>query len=199
MTMKIADPENEGQEIEVYTVEEMNAQKAEVDAAKAEADRLQRVSAEKTDNFKKLNDMTEQERAAMSAEKIEILKRTEAAEAKAQGLEDKYNSDTQARIKNDTEAALAKYHGGNAELKKLLEDNFALINIPETDTASIQKRAAFAANMIAGASGGVNPLMQHAGGSAPVSVDQTRTQEFLGSDRGKAALSKMGIKEEPKK
>ena len=192
MTMKIADPENEGQEIEVFTAEEMNAQKAEAESARAEADRLQKVSAEKTENFKKLNEMTEQERASLSAEKIENLKRMEAAEAKASALEQKMNEENEKRVTNTKEEILARYHGGNAELKKVLEDNYNLIQLEGNDTATIQQRADLAVSMEIGKNNANrNPLTAVVSGGAPAFREKGATN-FTETDKGKAALAQMG-------
>lgn len=199
--IKIEDPENEGQEVEVYTAAEVAAKdteiaaaRAEAEAAKAEAQKYQKVSAEKTENFKKLNDMTESEKALLSTEKIEAMKRAEAAEARVQVIEDKYNTDTQNRIKSDTESALARYHGGDTKLKEELEKNFKLINLEGTDTATIQERARLAANMHKGSSERPNPLNYGFNGAAPQSAEKNKTEEFLKSDKAKSAMKAMGEK-----
>ncbi len=202
MSLKIDDPNNEGQEIEVFTAEELAAKAAEVETTKnaelatanAEVERLKKVSAEKTENFKKLNEMTEAEKAAMSAKQIEDLKRIEAAESKAQALEDKINNDTKSRVEKDIETALAKYHGGDEKLKEQLKKNFDLINLQGTDTETIQERAKLAADMEKGKLGRINPLHSGFGGSAPKSADKNKTDEFLNSEKAKAALKAMGEK-----
>jgi hypothetical protein len=199
MPFKVEDPNNEGQEIEVFTPEEVAAKEAELVAAKeevaqakAEAEKYQKVSAEKTDNFKKLNEMTEAEKATLSAEKIEALKRFEASEARAKALEDKINQDTETRIKTDTETALSKYHGGDENLKKALEANFKMIGLEGNDTATIQERARLAAAMEAGKSGRANPLMAPMSGDSPRMQNKSATDEFLKSEKAKEAMKRMG-------
>ncbi len=201
MPIKIDNPDKEGEEMEVYTADEVAAQrtelesaKAERDAAKAEAEKFQKVSAEKTENFKKLNELTETEKAGLSAEKLEAMKRAEASESRVKELEDRYNTDTQNRIKKDTEDALAKYHGGDEKLKEALEKNFKLINMEGTDTATIQERARLAASMEKGKSDRPNPLMYPMGGSAPKSAEKNKTEEFMKSDKAKEAQKRMGEK-----
>ena len=197
--MKVKNIETD-EEIEAFTPEEVQAQVAEVAKAKdeeiakahAEVERLTKISAEKTENFKKLNEMTEAERAALSAERLESLKRIEAAESKATAIEAKYNDDTQKRIDNDIASALAKYHGGDEKLKASLEENFKMINLVGTDTATIVERARLAAAMESGKSGRPNPLMAHMNGSAPKPLDKNKSEEFLKSEKGKAARRMMG-------
>ncbi len=201
MPIKIDNPDKEGEEMEVYTADEVAAQKTELDAAKterdaakADAEKYQKVSAEKTENFKKLNELSAEEKSKLSAENIEAMKRFEAAEARAAALESKMNEDTQSRIKKDTDDALFKYHGGDEKLKEQLEKNFKMINLEGTDTTTIQERARLAASMEKGKAGGMNPLMSPMGGSAPRTVDKNKTEEFMKSDKAKAAMKAMGEK-----
>lgn len=200
MSIKVTDPNNEGQEMEVFTPEEVAAKAAEIETAKnveieaknKEIETLKRVSAEKTDNFKKLNEMTEEERGKMTAAQIEDRKRIETAESEVRRMKEERDADTQMRIKNDTEAALSKFHGGDEKLKEALEKNFKIINLEGNDTATIQERARMAAAMEAGKTGRANPLMAPMNGSAPTIRDKGRTEKFLESDKGKAALKMMG-------
>lgn len=199
--MPVKTTKEDGTEVDAFLPEEVEAQKTEavaaakteLEAAQKEVADLKRVSAEKTENFKKLNEMTEVERASFTAKEIEAMKRVEAAEAKATALETKYNEDTQARIKTDTEKALERYHGGDPKLKAELEKNFNLINLPGTDTSTIQERARLAATMTAGSSGRPNPLMSPMNGSGPRTVDRSKTEEFLKSDKAKTAFEMMGM------
>lgn len=199
MSFKVQDPNDESKEIEVFTPDEVAAKDAEITAAKADAekfradaDKYQKVSAEKTENFKKLNEMTESEKAALSAEKIEFMKRAEAAEAKVSNLEDKFNKDTQDRINADTEAALKKYHGDDPKMKEVLEKNFKLISLEGTDTNTIYERARLAAAMEAGKTGRANPLMSPMNGSAPRSQQSSKSEEFLKSEKAQEAMKRMG-------
>lgn len=199
MPFKIDDPENPGQEKEVYTAEELAAKDTEattaktaLEAANAEVAKLRTVVAEKTDNFRKLNEMSAEEKAKMTSEQIEDRKRWEAAEARAAALEQSINDDKKARIESDTAAALAKYHGGDEKLKAALEENFKLINLDGTDKETLEKRAKMAADMYKGQTGKPNPLMASMNGGGPVQKDPNKTQEFLKSDRAAEAMRRMG-------
>lgn len=188
----------DGTEVEAFLPEEVEAQKAELEAAQKEVEALRRVSAEKTENFKKLNEMTEAERATFSAKEIENMKRIEAAESRATALEGKINEDTKTRVENDTKAALERYHGGDPKLKEALEKNFKIINLEGTDTETINERARLAASMYTGQSGRPNPLMSPMNGSSPMRIDQNKTDEFLKSDKAKKAYEMMGMTEDGK-
>lgn len=199
--LKIEDPNDPTKEIEVYTTEELNARAteietakaAEIETAKAEAEKYKRVASEQTTNFKKLNEMSAEERAGLSTEKLEALKRAEAAEARVTALEEGIKTETQTRIKTDTDNALAKFHGGNEELKKILEDNFKVIALEGNDTATIQKKAEMAANMYRGSQEGKkNPLFASMSGNGPSHKDKTKSAEFLESDKAKEAMKRMG-------
>lgn len=199
MSLKVEDPNNPGQEIEVFTPDEvaakdaeLTAARAEATAAKAEAEKYQKVSAEKTENFKKLNDLTESEKASLSAEKIEAMKRFEAAEARAAALEATINEGTKTRAEADKATALASFHGGDPKLKEQLEKNYELINITGNDTASIQQRAKLAAEMYKGSVDRPNPLMAGFNGASPQAKEKSKTEEFMKSDKATAALKLMG-------
>lgn len=201
--IKVPHPDKEGEEIEVYTPDEVAARDAEKDAAitakdtelaaaRAEVEKHKRVASEQTTNFKRFSELGESEKAALSAEKIAEMKRAEAAEDKVKALEDSINSDRQARIKSDTDAALKKYHGGDEKLKEALEKNFKMINLEGTDTETIQERARLAMSMEAGKNGGRNPIFGNMNGGAPQSKEASKTEEFLKSEKGAAALKLMG-------
>lgn len=201
MSIKVDNPNNPGQEIEVFTADEVAAKAAEVETAKnaeletakGEAEKYKRVASEQTTNFKKFSELNEAEKAKLSSDQIEVLKRAEAAEARVTALEEGAKKETQTRIETDTATALAKYHGGNAELKKALEDNFKVIALEGNDTATIQKKAEMAANMYRGSQAGrVNPLTASMNGGSPLHKDKTKTAEFLESDKAKEAMKRMG-------
>lgn len=196
MPFEVEDPNKPGEMIQVHTADELAerdaATAAELAASKSEIEKLQRVSAEKTENFKKLNEMTEEERAAFSAKEIENMKRVEAAEAKAAALEATMNQSTQERIKSDTDAALFKYHGGDEKLKAALEANFKVINLEGTDTATLNERARLSAAMEAGKTGNRNPLYAPMSGGSPRVVEKSKTEEFMKSEKAAEALKRMG-------
>lgn len=200
MSFKIADPNNEGAEIEVFTGEELAAQVAEKltpiqeseKAARDEAEKYKRVASEQTNNFKKLNEMTEVEKAALSAEKIESMRRAEAAEAQIESLKNDRSEETRKRIDSDTKKALEKYHGGDEKLKEALEKNFKIIALEGNDTDTIFEKARLAAAMYQGSQTRTNPLNSSMFGGSPHSTEKSKTEEFLKSDKAKEASRRMG-------
>lgn len=201
--MPIKATKEDGTEFDALLPEEVEAQKAEaiataqgeLKAAKEEVEKYKKVSAEKTESFKKLNEMTEAEKGAMTAKELEDKKRFEASEARANALEEKINIDTKTRIEKDTANALAKYHGGDPKLKEQLEKNFNMINLAGTDTEAIVERARLAKNMLVGQSGGMSPLMAPMNGSGPRAVDKSKREEFLASEKAQKAMDLMGMNE----
>jgi hypothetical protein len=164
----------------------------------AELDKERRVSAEKTENFKKLRDMTEAEKSQMTAQQIADRKIAEEAMDRAKAVEDLYKSDTEARANSKKSALIDKLSGGNAELKQKLTDSWDVINIPGTDDASIEARATGVFNYVTGGVHAPNPLTQGFSGEAPSAVAAKKEDEFINSEKGKAALSAMGIADAPK-
>lgn len=200
MTITIDNPDKEGEQIDVFTAEEMAAKNAELDTTKEEVEKYKRVSAEKTEHFKKLNDLTEEEKKQFTARDLENMARNEANEKKIQDLTDQISGDAQKRLDRDTAAALAKYHGGDEKLKAALEANFNMINMEGNDTATIEERARLAASMEIGKNNESHaPLTAAMRGGGSPAPRNNGDKPFTDTDKGKAAMSQMGIKEEEKK
>lgn len=192
---------DDGKEMEVYTPEEMEAQKTEAanalksaedfkkeaDDAKAYAEKLKGDIADKTENFKRYKDMSDQEKAGLTAEKVENLKRIDMAESKALALEEKFNQDIQERVSEYKNSALKKLAGDDKEIISKIEDNFKLINIDGTTKEIIEKKVEMAFNMIGISAPGSNPFNQMPNGEAP-----GLKEDFLETERGRAAKDAMG-------
>jgi hypothetical protein len=192
---------DEGKEIEVFTAEEVAAREkaageavgkteGEKNAAlQAELEKARRVLSEKTDNFKKLHEMTEEEKSKMSAAQIESAKRMEAAETRASALEEEIKKDKTTRSDKAREKALARYSGTDEKVKEKLVENYKLINLPEGDEDEINRKVEAAWNMMGVGKPKVNPLNQSWQGDAP---NKGSSENFAESERGKAALKNMG-------
>ena len=161
---------------------------------KAEIEKSQKVLAEKTENFRRLNDMTEKEKEGFTAKEIEIRRMAEQAEDRAKALETQYQNDTKARADLAKEKAIAKFAGDSADIKQKLADSWDLINLSGTDEATIEKKASLVFNMVTGGSHTPNPLTQEFSGEAPaVRAAKAAEDEFLKSEKGQSALKAMGI------
>lgn len=202
MPFKVQD--ESGKEIEVYSPEEVNVHKQEVETfkakalenekavteARAEAEKYKAVIAEKNDNFKRFKDMTEEEKKTLTAKDIENIKRAEAAEAKALELEDKFNKDVESRKESAKTKAIEAYAHGDEELKKKLLESYDLVKLDGTDEDSIKRKVELSWNMLGLGKPKVNPFNQsYDGGDAP---NKGLSDKFVETDKGKAGLAAMG-------
>lgn len=161
----------------VYTAEEIAAKDAEIE-------RLNVLNGEKTENFKKVNEKTE---------KLEgdVNKLTETLAQK----------ETRERESAKTVNGV-RYHGNNEDLKKKVEDNYALLSgMPETTPEEIAARMTQAAVLSGINVAPLNPLNQPFSGEAPrIKPEDAKAKEdeFLKSEKGQAALKAMGMEDEVK-
>lgn len=197
-------PDDGGEEKEVYGADEFQAVQKEAAEAKAQAEAMRtqadearkaaedakRVAAEQTQNFKKLRDMTEEEKSKLTADQISVKAQAEAAEARAQALEERWNNETKSRVEKAKEKSLAAFHRGDAELKKKLEENYELVKLEGTDEDTIARRAELAYNMLGTGKPRINPLTQSFSGEAPNALTD---EDFSKTERGQAALREMGL------
>lgn len=201
MPFKVTD--ESGKEIEVYSAEEVAARDKEVETfkteaeakakeateARAEAEKANRVLAEKNINFKRYQDMNEEEKKALTAKDIENIQRAEAAEKKALDLEQRYDNDKKAERESLKTKAIDAYSKGDEDLKKKLTENYDLVKIDGVDQDSIQRKVELSYNMLGLGKPKINPFSQHYVGEAP---NKGMEEKFADTDKGKAGLSAMG-------
>jgi len=180
--MLIEHPET-GEEIEVFTKEEVDEKtstlaekEAEIEKLQKEYEALQKVSAEKTENFKKLNEMTAEEREAMSANQIEIFKRNEKLEDEINLLKSKVDTKSQQEIAEKKNALLSQFAGEDEELKKKLEESWDLLNIDGVDNETLARKAELSASMVGITRSDKNPLRTPMYGEAPQLKQTTQSQ-----------------------
>lgn len=185
--------EIDGVEQEVFTAEEMAAKEKEAEDARAESAKHKRVADEQTQNFKRFHDMTEEEKQGFSEKelqlKIQLDKEATAREALEKDIKDRHDKEF-ASLKEKT---LASWHRGDAELQKKLEENWLLVNVEGTDENAVTTRARLAARMSGINTDKPNPIVQHFSGDAPALSEKNRKETFLGSDRAKAAMRRIGM------
>ena len=207
---------DEGKEIEVFTAEEVETQRTEAVKAReaeimaetgktlaekeAEIDRLKKVNIEKTENFRKYNEMTAEERAAHSENELALIKKTdqltEELSKTSKTLEEKLIAD-KAAIKNST---LKTLHHDLPEVKEKLEKNYDILSgMPETTPEEINARVAAAARLSGITVDARNPLYQSVTGESPTFKE---TDTYVETKEGKEAASlvrnAMGLPEEKK-
>lgn len=189
--------EKEGEEIEVFTADEVTAKANEaVEAAKAEATtalqakeaelaEARKLLAEKNDNFQKYNEMTEEQKKAFDANTTNLLKRIDAATTEVETLK-KTLSDKEVRERDSAKTgALSSFHGGKEDVKKVLEEKYALLAaMPETTQEEINARATAAARLAGISIDSRNPLYSPINGEAPRYKD---TKEYVETPEGKEA------------
>jgi len=190
--------EVEGKEVEGFYPEEVEARvqeaikphmtaaetaKADAEAARAEAEKYKRVSMEKTENFKRYKDMTEEEKGKLTAEQTEAIKRADAAEAKAAEAEAKVTEFTTKSLESLKNKIIREKSGGDADLQKKLEENWNLINLEGNDEETFQKRGDLAFNMLGLAKPKTSPFNRMGLGDAP----PVKGEKFTETDKGKAA------------
>lgn len=142
--------ENEAKEAAEKAAKEVADAKAEAATAKAEADAL-KVEKEKLEseykklkgkdmNFRRLEQMTQEERDALTDKETELQKRQEA-------LEDQQQSHIKALHDDWRSAAIEKASRGDAEKAKAIQAALDDLKGEETDRASIESRVAKAAKL----------------------------------------------------
>lgn len=182
----------DGNEETFYSVEEVeqiNQAKALLEAENAE---LKTVNKEKTENFRKLNTMTEEERSQFTAKELENRQMLEKLQEENENLKSNLTQKQQSEIDNARNDIIKKYTGDNEELKNKFLEQYQFVNIPETDSNSIAKRAEMTARLA-----GIEIPSTYDFTQADWSGDAPRaikgdTQAFLASDRAQNALNQMG-------
>lgn len=182
--------DKDGVEVEVFTADEVAAAaKVEADRVAAEKDteieKWKKVSTEKTENFRKYNEMTQEERDAHSANELELIKRNDKieedlkAEREARITREKTDND---RTKNN---ALKSFHNDLPEVKTKLEEKYALLaGMPETTPEEISARATEAAKLAGISVDSRNPIYSSIHGEPPVYKEKT---EYVETPEGKEA------------
>ncbi len=196
--------ENEdGTKETLYTKDELDAVQKERDDALKSAEDAKRLASEKTDNFKRLNEMTEEEKKAYDANTLELLKRNDLTATENADLKKRLDERDALDLANNKSSVAGYYHQGDEKIKESLEESYkALAGMPEVTKEDIAKRYEAAAKIVGiQVNSGPNPLYQPYNGEAPKSKE---SKEFVETAKGTEAADMvrdaMGIKKpEPKK
>lgn len=145
----------------------------ERDEAMAKLTESERVRAEQSDNFRKLKDLTKEEKAKLSATEIELMKRQEA-------LEEKEAKFVESQRQTYIDDALDRIAGDDAKLKEKIMINYKRISGEANTKKEIEERTVEAYNMLG--LNQKNPLAAavNASGDAPKGgeTSDTRTKEL---------------------
>lgn len=165
--------DEEGKEIDVIPLTEVESRDNKIQELEKALEEQKRVSEEKTGNFKQFNEKTVK-------------------------LEDELNSlrtvlsEKEAREKSSfKEIGFERFAKGNEDIKKVLQEKYDLLSMPDSTQQDIEARIKSAA-MLAGINTVVvNPLNVNPNGDAP--NNSQHSDDFLKSEKGQAALKAMGI------
>lgn len=183
----------------VYTQEDIEAQKAEAIAnvqkeweekhklTEEELAKERKFRAEQATNFKLLKNMTEEEKAKLTAEQIEARKIAEQALEENKTLKDRWEAKEKQDAETKKESVIQSIVGNNKELRAKLEAEFANVAIEDVEQKVI------AAAKLAGLYGAQNgnPLRSPMGGGSPPSNFTRKDDDkaaFFESEKGKAAM-----------
>lgn len=182
--------EKDGVEGEYFTAEEVEAKaKAEAERVAAEKDaeieKWKKVSSEKTENFRKYNEMTQEERDAHSANELELIKRNDKIEEDLKAERETRLAREKADSERNKANALKGFHNDLPEVKTKLEEKYALLaGMPETTPEEINARAAEAAKLAGISVDSRNPIYSSVHGAPPTHNEKT---EYVDTPEGKEA------------
>lgn len=189
--------EHEDKEIEAYTTEEVEQQKqAAIASAQGEWEtkhktleeelaKERKFRAEQTQNFKLLRDMTEEEKAKLTAEQIESRKIAEQATQEVQSLRASIDAERKANEDAKRESLIESFTGGNAELRAKLE-----AELPNVAIEDVEKKMIAAAKLAGLYGERSNPIRSGIHGAPPTGFAQASDDKkiFFESGKGKDAM-----------
>lgn len=192
-----------GEELTVFTEAEVKEQSTvAVEAAKkeimestgktiaekeAEIQRLAKVSAEKTQNFKRYNEMTIEEKKVYDANTTELLKRDELRSKENEDLRNRLEEKEKREKESVKRSVIDSIHNNDEKIKKEVEKNYDMLaGMPETTPEEIHQRAIAAARLAGVQTDPRNPLYTAYSGEAPKSKPE-KDPEFTETTRGKEA------------
>ena len=166
----------DGSVINVYTDEEVAAKDAEIE-------RLKQISVEKTENFRRYNEMTEEQRKAYSENELIFIKQNDQLQDKIKTLEETLVKKEERERQEKKMSVFQRFHGGNDEIKNKIDQEYSLLTgMPETTPEEISARAEKAARLAGIVIDTRNPIYQPINGEAPVYKEN---KEFTDTPEGK--------------
>jgi hypothetical protein len=170
------------------TSDEVKAIQAKADEAAAEANSAKEKLSKmenKEFNFKKLRDLSEEERKKLSTKEMELMQRQEDLETKTKGF-------VETQINTHKDEALAVLAGDNEELRKKTMFHYDRIKDEATSREDIRRKMRDAFRLAQGDVTGTNDpfssAVSYSGGSAPnakpASADFSNDQKDLAKKLG---------------
>jgi flagellar biosynthesis GTPase FlhF len=173
--MSIIITNDAGEDVEVFTQEELaekeSALKAQYEAQlvteKEQRESAERKIAEKTNDLKRLRDMTEEQKKTYTAKELELMAQMENVQTEFESFKNQTEDYRKSTINNTIDKAIKMYSSGNEELANKIRENLEIINIPvnnEDDAIlKVEKAVALSGNVVK------NPFTASFSGVAPKS------------------------------
>jgi len=183
MTIKYKDEES-GAEYDVFKQDEVDAMVKEKDT---EITRLKALDRERGENFKRYNEMTEEQRDAHSENELELIRRNDSLQDELKSIQTGISTRDMNDRTNAKNSIMASFHGNKEDVKALIESKYEILSgMPENTPEEIKSRAVEASKLagIAVNSSNYNPVYAQMDGEAP---PVSKGDGFLESDRGKEA------------
>jgi len=182
-------------------VEELSTTNAELEKSVAEKDAIIQQKNEdlvgQRKQFKRLSEMSEEEKDAMSQKEIELQERQEALEAEQEAFRKEQEESRMKEVNARKENAIKKLVGDNEEYAEKVRSNYERIkDSAEAQTEEEVVRVATEAFNMLGDDRPepVSNAVNGSGGSSPQGLPDTG---FADSPQGKGLAEQMGLQQPP--
>lgn len=184
----------------VYTADEYKGLETNLATKETELVQANKLLAERGENFKSFSKLTEEDKKNYDANTLNLLRVVETLETEITSTKTQLSDKTEKERTSAKTNALNLIHQGDADTKKKLEDEYALLTgMPETTPEEINARAKKAATLAGIQIDPRNPLYTSVNGEAPKVPDNKNYVETPeGAQAAEMVRSAMGITE-PKK
>lgn len=179
----------DGTVIKVVPKEAYDTVAAKATQTEAELTEARRINAEKTTNFQKYNELTEEQKKAYTENEVNMMRRGDDLEEKLNTVTKTLEETNAANQKNAKDSVLRNFHLDDDATKAKIEENYALLAaMPETTPTEITARAEKAAIMAGVSVDSRNPLNIPLDGTPPT---LKQPKEFVETPKGEEAAAKV--------
>ena len=195
--------QDDGTEVEVYTADEMNAQRDEAIKAKeeefggklklteTERDEARKALGERTSEFQQFRKLNEEQKAKLTIAEQTIYRNQELAEENRI----KQEESTKKNHENIIESTIRAKAGNDEKLFAKLKDTYSLIGIDDSTVEGINARL----NMAIGALTTTAPDMLaniggFSNGSFVPKIHQEQEKNYADTEAGQAVANELGLK-----
>ena len=133
---------DDGNEVEVFTAEELAAQRVELE------EKYKKELADKDAHVQEKLSQLKNKEGGIEAVESEAIKKAEEAKTLVEELQNKISENEKSKQETIKNFWISQTTGGDEELTKKLQDAYELINIPITSEADIAQRVTLATQMV---------------------------------------------------